>query len=61
MAGSAIKSAELYTPATHASSAVSDMSIERTLHTATVLQNGGVVIIGGGNDSADVGSAEIFK
>jgi hypothetical protein len=61
MAGGPMKSAELYTPGAHTSSAVSDMSVERIFHTATMLQSGQVAVIGGGNDSATLGSAEIFK
>jgi hypothetical protein len=56
-----LKSAELYTPATHTSTAVSDMSVERVLHTATLLQSGQVVMIGGGSNTATLDSAEIFK
>jgi len=56
-----LKSAELYTPDTHISTAVSDMSDRRGLHTATILPSGQVLVVGGANGTSELASGEIFK
>jgi Galactose oxidase, central domain/Kelch motif len=55
------KTAELYDPSSKTFQSVAEMSIGRSGHTATLLKNGRVLIVGGWTGRYDLrGSAEIF-
>ena len=55
------RSAELYDPSSKTFHSVAEMSIGRSGHTATLLKNGKVLIVGGWTGRYDLrGSAEIF-
>jgi hypothetical protein len=55
------RSAELYDPSSRTFQSVAEMSIGRSGHTATLLKNGKVLIVGGWTGRYDLrGSAEIF-
>jgi N-acetylneuraminic acid mutarotase len=53
-------SAEIYDPSTNTFSATSSMTTARASHTATLLQDGKVLITGGFNSSGVASSAEIY-
>lgn len=56
-----LSSAELYDPATETFSATGSMSIARAFHSATLLNNGTVLVIGGLNpEGGSVATAEIY-
>jgi len=55
-----LSSAELYDPATGRFSATGSMSHIRTMHTATLLPNGKVLIAGGDDTVAPLSSAELY-
>jgi hypothetical protein len=56
-----LSSAELYDPATETFSATGSMSIARAFHSATLLNNGTVLVIGGLNPGGGAGAiAEIY-
>ena len=59
-----VASAELYTPATGSWSPTGAMSTSREFHTATLLQNGQVLVAGGASNDAGGGalrSAEVYN
>ncbi|MCX6930904.1 MAG: hypothetical protein NT154_48030, partial [Verrucomicrobia bacterium] len=57
----ALASAELYDPATGLWTATGAMRTERTIHTATLLASGKVLVAGGWNDSHwELSSAELY-
>jgi hypothetical protein len=53
-------SAELYSPATERFSPTGGMTTARVGHTATLLTNGRVLIVGGDGDSGPIASAELY-
>lgn len=55
-----LDSAEVYDTATGAFTPTGKMNSVRAGHTATLLPNGKVLIVGGGNDSTPLATAEIF-
>jgi hypothetical protein len=59
-AGGALATAELYDPATGTFVATGPMAVARTAHTATVLADGRVLIVGGANSGGVLSSAEIY-
>lgn len=55
------KSAELYDPATNTWAPAADMSVARYKHTAIVLENGKVLVVGGANtDGGILASTELY-
>ena len=60
--GTALASAELYDPSTSTFTQTGSMAVGRFLHTATLLQNGKVLIAGGAltSTSAPVATAELY-
>ena len=55
-----LASSELYNPATGSFTATGSMTSARTSHTATLLNNGKVLIAGGGNATGSLASAELY-
>jgi hypothetical protein len=58
--GSGTSSAEIYSPVTAASTATGSMSIPRTKYTATLLQNGKVLLAGGQSSGQVTAFAELY-
>jgi Bacterial Ig-like domain (group 2)/Kelch motif/Galactose oxidase, central domain len=60
--GTGLASAELYDPSTGTFTQTGSMAVGRFLHTATLLQNGKVLIVGGAltSGSAPVATAEVY-
>ncbi len=56
----ALKSAELYDPATDTWSVTGSLSTARSNHTATLLPNGKVLVAGGDDNVASTSSAELY-
>jgi hypothetical protein len=56
----ALASSERYDPATEAWSAAASMAEPRWSHTATMLPDGRVLVVGGTDESGPVGSAEVY-
>jgi N-acetylneuraminic acid mutarotase len=56
-----LSSAELYDPTTGTFKATGSMSTGRVGQTATLLQNGNVLVAGGGSGSAQLASAEVYN
>src|SRR5206468_3476438 len=60
--GTSISSAQLYNPATGTWQATAPLSVPRSDHNATVLQNGLVLITGGfGNSGPYLASSELYN
>ena len=59
-AGSCLASAELYNPTTNTWSSAGDMATPREHHTATLLQNGRVLVAGGENLNGQLAWAELY-
>ena len=55
-----LASAELYNPATGTFTATGSMTTARYCHTATLLNNGMVLIAGGANSTGALASAELY-
>jgi hypothetical protein len=53
--------AELYDPATQTFTLTGDLMMPRELHTATLLQNGKVLVVGGTDVNGSMASAEIYS
>jgi Bacterial Ig-like domain (group 2)/Kelch motif/Galactose oxidase, central domain len=62
LTGTGLASAELYDPGTGTFTQTGSMAVGRFLHTATLLQNGKVLIVGGAltSTSAPVATAEVY-
>ena len=58
--GDALATAELFDPATGQWTAAAAMSVVRTQHTATRLDDGRVLVVGGANGTTTHASAEIY-
>lgn len=56
-----LKSAEIYDPKTSKFTRTVDMNVARANHTATLLNDGEVLIVGGENYPNDLSSAEIYN
>ena len=54
-------SAEIYDQATETWSATGSLNDARNNHTAILLNNGQVIVAGGGNDSVRLSSAKLYK
>ncbi len=59
-AGVTTKTAELFDPATGQWQTTGDMRIERESHTATLLPNGKVLVVGGVNNNSYLNTAEVY-
>ena len=57
---SGVTSAELYDPQTNSWSSAGNMTTARTGHTATLLGDGRVLVVGGQGPSGDLASAELY-
>lgn len=53
--------AEIYNPTTQTFTVTGSMAIARQSHTATLLNNGSVLLVGGDTGTADTGTAESFN
>jgi len=58
--GGSLRSAEIYDPANGTSTPTGDMTTSRSGHTATLLSDGRVLVVGGYDDWAALASAELF-
>ncbi|MEA2577695.1 MAG: hypothetical protein QOD78_1283 [Chloroflexota bacterium] len=58
--GSSLASAEIYDPASATSTPTGDMTTPRSGHTATLLPDGRVLVVGGYDDWAALASAELY-
>jgi WD40 repeat protein len=58
--GSNTASAELYDPTSGLWSATGALAVARHLHTATILPDGKVLVVGGSNGTTDLANAEIY-
>jgi hypothetical protein len=56
-----LASAELYDPAIGTFSAAGSLAVGRYSHTATLLSDGSILIVGGVGDSGVVASAELWR
>ncbi|PIU19411.1 MAG: hypothetical protein COT18_07660, partial [Elusimicrobia bacterium CG08_land_8_20_14_0_20_59_10] len=56
----ALKSAEIYYPDTYRFVKTSSMTVERMMHTATMLADGNIVVIGGSSNGSYLNSAEVY-
>jgi hypothetical protein len=59
--GGDLASAELYNPATGTFTPTGSLNIAHAAHTATLLNNGLVLLAGGGGSSGDLASAELYN
>lgn len=56
----AFRDVEIYDPSTNAFTRVADMNAERRYHSATLLADGRVLVVGGTSDNNELSSAEIY-